>query len=120
MDPNTLIEYDAVSRLEGIPTGDSSFPTRSTTRFVLPSFDLWKAQLSQEVDFPTPRFAFMGRFDSINGQIVWQTNFLRHSQRLCNKLVMPQRPAPDQNEPSRFGTEETGREKQWGFIVRTL
>src|SRR6266571_550139 len=123
MDPNTLIMYDSVSRFDNTPTSGSSFPTRCTGkfRFVLFSFDPWKAPpLSQGVDFSPPHFVFMGRFDSPSGQIVWQTNFLRCNQRTCNKFVTPPRPALDQNEPARFGTEETGREKQWGFIVRTL
>jgi hypothetical protein len=76
MDPNTLITYDAVNRSDNIPTSRSSFRTRSITRkfrFILPSFDLRKASLSQGVDFPTPYFMFMGRFDSTSGQVAWQT-----------------------------------------------
>jgi hypothetical protein len=75
--------------------------------------------LSQSVDLPTPHFVFMGRLDGISGQVVLQTISLAQSEA-PNKSVTRPRLALDQNEPLRFGTEETGREKQWGFIVRTL
>src|SRR6266568_5867102 len=71
MDPNTLITYDSANRSDNIPTSRSSFRIRSTTRkfrFILPSFDLRKASLSQGVDFPTPYLMFLGRFDSTGGR----------------------------------------------------
>ncbi len=72
----TLTVYDNVNRPDDISTSDSSFPTRSTTRnfgLFCPHSTCGRRPARQGVDFSTPHFVFIGRFDSASGQIVWQT-----------------------------------------------
>jgi len=122
MDANDLIAYNAVNRLEDFSIRGSSFPTRYTTRnfgSFCPRLTCERRLLRQGVDFFTPHFVSMGRFASIGGRIVWQTTSFGTVRDCVTNRSLP-RLALDQNEPPRLVTEEKGREKQWGFIARTL